>query len=220
MWKVRFHEVMREVEAKLNYRKDSLLVGLRKATLKELLLVGGVLEEEFGVKPELIAITYHDSHIALTVPLSGTKQEVVEKDGKEEVEETGGTEGEQHFVKLTDKVGYRVESGELVLVYENNGSRQNLFRVDMQKVYDLYDELPEKVDKGAILDALDRLKIRVPAIHVHYLMQFLASYPVFSAEIVREGNRKYLVKRDGRVMEMRDKLAVEREVIGAPWEAR
>ena len=54
---MRFHEVMREVEAKLIYEKDSLLVGLRKATLKELLLVGEALKDEFCVELGTISIT-------------------------------------------------------------------------------------------------------------------------------------------------------------------
>ncbi|AIY90043.1 hypothetical protein [Geoglobus acetivorans] len=37
-------------------------------------------------------------------------------------------------------------------------------------------------------------------------------------KLEKEGNRKVLVKRDGSVSEMRDKLSVEREVIGTPWE--
>jgi len=218
---VRFHNAMRETKAKLSYYSDHILIGLTKPTIRNLLIVWEALKEEFGVDADSVEIDHHNSYITLTVPL-GTGKEVVEEE-KEEVVDSGveaeeSSQQRDGYVRLTDKVMYRVENGELIFVYDNYGTRQNLFRVDMQRIYDLYDELPEKADRKAVTDVLERLKVKVPASHVNYLMQFLASYPVFSAELVKEKGRNYLMKRDGDYSEMRDKLAVEREVIGTPWE--
>ncbi len=218
---MRFHNAMREAEAKLIYQSNELLVGLKNPTLRALLSVWEAIKDEFGVDADSIVIEYHDEHITLTVPF-GTEKEVMEEEKEEvvdsDVEAEESPKQKEDYVRLTDKVMYRVENGELIFVYDGNGTRHNLFRVDMQRIYDLYDELPEKADRKAVTDVLERLKVRVPASHVNYLMQFLASYPVFSAELVKEKGRNYLIKKDSRVTEMRDKLSVEREVIGTPWE--
>ncbi len=219
-----FHRTMAQANAVVGYQEGSAYVHVPECRLSTLLMVCRSIVEEFGVSEDEVTVSTHHadrkSWVRLTVPL-GTEKEVVEEErdvGESGVEAGESPKQERGYVKLTDKVMYRVENGELVFVYENNGERKNLFRVDMEDVYALYEELPEKADKSVILDTLDRLKVRVPATHIHYLMQFMASYPVFGCEVVREGNRKVLVKRDSRITEMSDKLAVEREVIGTPWE--
>jgi len=222
---VRFHSIMAQTNAVIGYQEEAAYVHIPECRLSAFMRICRAVVEEFGISEDEIMVSTHHadrkSWIRLTVPF-GAEKEVMEEEKEEvvdsDVEVEEGPQQKEDYVRLTDRVMYKVENGELIFVYENNGTRHNLFRVDMQKIYDLYDELPEKADRRTVAEVLERLKVKVPASYVNYLMQFLASYPVFSAELVKEKGRNYLLKRDGRVTEMRDKLAVEREVIGTPWE--
>ena len=216
-----FHEVMRRVRAKLVYLDDELVVGLEDPKLKDLISVADALVESLRISFDEISVTVHDSHIALIAPF-GAEQEVV---GEEEVGEVEGKKAEEvsedGIVWLTDKVGYRLENGDLVLVYRGEKASYNLARVDMQKLYELYEELPERANKNDIVQVMKKLNIKFPATNVNYLMLFFSKYPLFDAELVKEGNTNYLVKRDGSVAEeVRKQMAIEKEVIGTPWEVR
>lgn len=222
---MRFHSVMAQTNAVIRYQEEAAYVHIPECRLSAFMRICRAVVEEFGISEDEIMVSTHHadrkSWIRLTVPF-GAEKEVMEEEKEEvvdsDVEVEEGPQRKEDYVRLTDRVMYRVENGELVFVYENNGDRKTLFKVDMQKIYDLYEELPEKADRRAVSEVLERLKVKVPASHVNYLMQFLASYPVFSCEVAREGNRKVLVKRDSSYSEIKSKLAVEREVIGTPWE--
>ncbi len=150
------------------------------------------------------------------------EEDEVEETDKEEIKEIKTTEKPEKgkCTMLTDKVGYRIDNGDLVLLYRHHTKMHPIYRADMQDIYSLYEELPEKSDKNTILDTAGRLGLKLSSGHVHYIMQFLAEYPVFSAELIREKNKSYLIKRDDGIREMKDKLAVERETIGTPWEVK
>ncbi len=122
---------------------------------------------------------------------------------------------------LTEKVGYRIVNGDLVLKYDHPSfGMQTIYRADMQDIYAVYEELPEKSDKNIILQVMNRFGLKINPNYISHLMRFFAEYPVFSAELVKEKGRNYLIKKDAELKEMKDKLAVEREIIGTPWDVK
>lgn len=229
-----FHEVMKEVRAKLLYGKEDILLGLNKPTMKDIILAWNAIKEEFGCKPEETEVIFHDGHICLRAKY-GKRKDVKREEQQVEIKEltepvkqkdeqkSGEIQEiaeEQEGIKLTDKVSYTIDNGDVVLKYEHNGKVQNMMRLDMEKIYALYEELPEKACKDEVYEVAKKLNIKIARSNVVYLMHFIRAYPVFSADMVMEGGKWYLVKKDVEYSEMKSKLEIEREVIGNPWEAR
>jgi len=201
---VNFHEVMKSVKAKVNYSDEEILVGLKNPKFADMLIVADALKTEFGVEYEDIEVCIVDSHISMVISFKSQNPNSIHE---EEVDE----------VQLSDKVSYKVENGELILKYRHKLGSQNLLRVNMEDIYTLYEELPDRADKDVIHSVAEKLGIKIPESVVGYVMRFFEKYPVFDAVIDEEGRKIYLVKRDGEYSEMKSKLQVEKDVIGTPW---
>ena len=150
----------------------------------------------------------------------GVEEEIKEITTMEKPEKEEEIKAEK-CTMLTEKVGYKIVNGDLVLKYDHPSfGMQTIYRADMQDIYAVYEELPEKSDKNTILQVMNRFGLKINPNYISHLMRFFAEYPVFSAELVKEKGRNYLIKKDAELKEMKDKLAVEREMIGTPWDVK
>jgi len=105
---------------------------------------------------------------------------------------------------------YILADGKLRIVYGSS-----VWVLDWEFVKDLFDVLPEKSDAKTIIEvARERLGKTIQYGAALALMDFYADNVNFFADVVREGNRKFLVKHDFSLREEnRKKMHLEDGVI-------
>ncbi len=109
---------------------------------------------------------------------------------------------------------YRIEDGVLMLKKYNTWHK-----LDYEKVKELFEELPEKASPKDALEAADRIGLSLNYTTALMLFEFYDKNVNFDAVAVKDGRRRYLVKQTYSLREEnRKKLAVERDVIGTPYE--
>ncbi len=217
-----FHRTMFEHEARLKYAKSGVLVFLESPSFGALRAICEAFREEFGVDADGIKIEASDGFIRLVVPMvteptsaenrSGSSQEITGADGSEEE-----AEGPRGWIRLTDRVFYRVEDG--VLRLANN--RNPILSIDLDVLKELYRKLPEEFETEDLERVAREMNLDNVARFASYIMRFFADRAEFGGELLKIGRKLRFTKDNASVREEnRKKLMLEREVIGTPWSAR
>jgi len=122
---------------------------------------------------------------------------------------------------LTSKMCYTVKDGKLLIAYRVGDKLEIKSKFDMEKIGELYKQLPEKSTSKDIKELCEKIGLEIRDPMLTYLMHIFARYIEFGGEIVRDGNKIILIKDDYSLSDEIEKLReIEKSTIGTPYSVR
>ena len=227
----------------IQYRDGVMMIWVPDKTAKSLVRILDLVEECFGVALEEVEVypTTAEAHaLRLEFPYSFAGPHVTTEDGPrgvstgrapkdcdhkdpqdpcvhKEIQEAVPTPPEGWY-RLTDRVCYRVEDGEVVLGHLKGKKVVTMLKADVEELKKLYKALPEECDAAELRRHNQQMGMTNLYGRETYLLRLFANYVGFGGELLRVGRTLRLVK-DSQYLreENRRKLSQEMQVIGTSW---
>lgn len=212
-----FHSIMFENRCAIGYYEDEVKVFIREANIVQLNKIANAVCEEFGISPsEIKVISTSSKPYKLAISIS---PDIINWDKiKSDINNGDGRQVEKEQDENLLGYEYKIDKeNDFVIARHKGGTCQ--ISVPLSKLKKLYDLLPEQFTTKDIVEKGQEINLKINYQQALALIRVF-SHVEFNAEVTRVGRQVIGIKdmqgylRD----ENRNKMRLEREVIGTPYE--